>query len=126
MIDYSGTLEDSVDMSAFCEALRAAAVDTGVFPMPGVRVRAVRCDHWSVADGDPKHDFIDISVRIRAGRSGDAKAHATQTIFAAAQDFLAPLMTGRSVALSLELREIDPDMSRKAGTIRDHLGLTDG
>ncbi len=126
MIDYSGNLEDAVDMSALCEALRVAAIDTGVFPMPGIRVRAVRCDHWSVADGDRLHGFVDISVRIRAGRPADAKAHATETIFAAAEAFLAPLMAGRSVALSLELREIDPDLSRKAGTIRKHLGLTDG
>lgn len=121
-IDYSPNLEEAVDIAALCDVIRRAAIGTGVFPMPGVRVRAHRAAHVSIADGDAQHGFIDISVRLRAGRPKDAKERATQMIFDAAYDFLAPVMRRRSIALSLEMRDIDPDLSPKAGTIRDHLG----
>lgn len=121
-IDYSGNLEDVLDMSAFCEIVRATAATLNTFPLAGIRVRATRVDHYAIADGHPAHGFIDISIRIRGGRDPQVKAHATTTIFEAARDFLKPAMAERSIALSLEMRDIDPGLSPKTGTIRQHLG----
>lgn len=120
-IEYSGNIETVADMSGLCETIRATAATIDTFPMAGIRVRAVRVDHYAIADGDPKHGFIDISIRLRGGRSPDEKSYATQCIFAAARDFLAPTMALHSIALSLEMRDIDPNLSPKTGTIRDHL-----
>ncbi|MDC0739626.1 5-carboxymethyl-2-hydroxymuconate isomerase [Cognatishimia sp. SS12] len=121
-IDYSGNLEESVDMSAFCQHIRAAAAQIDTFPMPGIRVRAVKVDHYAIADGQAKHAFIDISIRLRGGRPDDVKKDATQRIFEAARTFLTPVMQTNSLALSVEMRDIDPDLSPKTGTIREHLG----
>ena len=123
-IDYSANLEEIVDMGKFCEAVRAEAAGIAAFPMPGIRVRAVRVDHYAIADGNPKHGFVDISVRLRGGRPSEAKHEAIQRIFDAAKEFLAPAMAGHSIALSTEMRDIDPELSPKTGTIRDHLGGT--
>ena len=120
-IEYSANLEDILDVSALCDHLRIAAIDTGVFPMPGVRVRAFRADHVSIADGNPKHAFLDLSIRLRAGRAVEAKSRATQAMFDALQAFVAPALAHHSIALSVEMRDIDPDLSPKTGTIRDHL-----
>lgn len=122
VIEYSGNLDGTVDLGAFCRALRVAAIETGLFPMPGIRVRAFRADHHAIADGDPKHGFIDIAVRLRAGRPQDRKAAATAHLFAAAKAFLEPVLAHHSLALSMEMRDIDADLSPKTGTIRDHLG----
>ncbi|AUH34237.1 5-carboxymethyl-2-hydroxymuconate Delta-isomerase [Paracoccus tegillarcae] len=121
IVDYSANLEQEIDMSAFCDHLRRAAVKIDAFPDAGIRVRAIPAPHWSIADGNPHHGYVDISIRLRAGRPDDVKTAATQAIFAAAHDFLAPLMASRPLALSLEMRDIDPALSPKAGTIRDHL-----
>ncbi len=51
----------------------------------------------------------------------EVKKAATQELFDAARRFLAPVMNARPVALSFEMRDIDPDLSPKTGTIRDHL-----
>jgi 5-carboxymethyl-2-hydroxymuconate isomerase len=123
-IEYSSNLEDVVDMGAFCEAVRRAATEIEAFPNAGIRVRAFRADHYAIADGDPKHGFVDISIRLRGGRPDEVKQAATRRIFEAARDFLAPAMKTRSIALSLEMRDIDPALSPKTGTIRDHLGQT--
>jgi 5-carboxymethyl-2-hydroxymuconate isomerase len=121
IVDYSANMEDRLDMAAFCDGLRRAAIATGILPLAGVRVRAVRADHVSIADGNPAHGYVDISVRLRAGRDPDSRKAATAAIFAAARAMLAPAMAQHPVALSLEMRDIDPELSPKCGTIRDHL-----
>lgn len=121
MIDYSPNIEDRVDIAKLCNVLRLAAIETGVFPMPGVRVRAMRADHVSIADGDATHGYIDISVRLRGGRDLATRKSATDQLFTAVKTFLAPAMTQHSIALSFEMRDIDPELSPKTGSIRDHL-----
>lgn len=120
-IDYSANLEDKVDMAALCEAIRAEAATIAAFPTPGIRVRATRVDHYAIADGNPKHGFIDISVRLREGRSDEVKQDAITRIFNAAKTSLADAMASHSIALSAEMRDIDAALSPKTGTIRDHL-----
>ena len=120
-IEYSSNLEDALDMSAFCDCLRRTAVEIEAFPLAGVRVRAFATDHYSIADGNPDHGFIDLSVRLRGGRPLDVRKAAVEKLFDAAKRFLEPVMATRSIALSLEIRDIDPELSPKAGTIRDHL-----
>ena len=124
-VEYSGNLEDAVDIGALCEAIRVEAARIDTFPMPGIRVRATRVDHYAIADGDPKHGFIDISIRLRGGRPMDVRKDATARIFEAARAFLAPAMATRSIALSLEMRDIAPDLSPKTGTTRDHLEISE-
>ena len=123
-IEYSSNLEEAVDVAALCGCLRQTAVGIEAFPLAGVRVRAFAADHYSIADGNPDHGFIDISVRLRGGRSLDVRKAAVDKIFEAASAFLAPAMATRSIALSLEMRDIDPELSPKTGTIRDHLEET--
>ncbi len=120
-IDYSANLDDVVDMGALCEAIRAVAADIDTFPTAGIRVRASRVDHFAMADGNAKHGFIDLSVRLREGRPDDVKQDAIARIFAALKAFMAPAMETRSVALSAEMRDIDAALSPKFGNVRDHM-----
>jgi 5-carboxymethyl-2-hydroxymuconate isomerase len=123
MIDYSVNVEPDVDIGALCDTLRDVAASIDAFPLAGVKVRAVRVDHYSIADGNPEHGFIDISVRIREGRDMETKQNAAQKIFDAANEFVADVMRRRSLALSLELRDIDAALSPKSGSIRKYLEL---
>mgnify|MGYP001954737348 CR=1 FL=1 len=120
-VEYSANLEERVDMPALCNHLRLAAIETGLFPMAGIRVRAFRADHVSIADGNPTHSFLDLSIRLREGREQRAKEAATQHIFDALNSFLAPAMAKHSIALSMEMRDIDATLSPKSESIRDHL-----
>ena len=123
-IDYSANLERVIDMTALCEALRAAAAEIDTFPMPGIRVRATRVDHYAIADGNAAHGFIDLSIRLRAGREQDIKHEAVERMFAALKRFVEPAMATHSIALSAEMRDIDASLSPKFGNIRDHLERT--
>src|SRR3954467_14061829 len=50
-IEYSANLDDLVEMGKVVEVVRKAAVETGIFPLGGIRVRAIRCEHYALADG---------------------------------------------------------------------------
>ena len=123
MIDYSVNVETDVDIGALCDTLRDVAASIDAFPLAGVKVRAVRVDHYAIADGNPEHGFIDISVRIREGRDMETKQNAAQKIFDAANEFVADVMRRRSLSLSLELRDIDAALSPKSGSIQKYLEL---
>ena len=123
MIDYSANVEPDVNMGALCDTLRDVAASIDAFPLAGIKVRAVRVDHYAIADGNPEHGFIDISVRIREGRDMETKQNAAQKLFDAANEFVADVMQRRSLALSLELRDIDAALSPKSGSIRKYLEL---
>lgn len=120
-IDYSPNLEARLDIAGLCRALRDAAVDTGILPLAGIRVRATACTHVVIADGNPDHAFLDISLRLRGGRPPQAKAEATAHIFAAAEAFCAKVLESSSFMLSFEMRDIDPDLSPRTSSIRRYL-----
>ena len=120
-IEYSENLEQRVDFSTLCELLRRTAIDTGIFPVLGIRVRAYPCRHYAIADGAPDRGFIDISVRLRGGRPLAARKQATEAIFAAAKDHLDPVLSTFPMALSMEMRNIDPELSPKCNSIRDFI-----
>lgn len=120
-IDYSSNLEARLDMAGLCRVLRDAAVATGILPLAGIRVRATACTHVVIADGNPDHAFLDISLRLRGGRSEKAKAEATADIFAAAEAYCAKVLETSSFMLSFEMRDINPALSPKTSSIRHYL-----
>lgn len=120
-IEYSGNLEQAVDIGALCESIRTQATLIDTFPMAGIRVRATRVDYHAMADGDPKHGFIDLSVRLRDGRTEAVKQDAITRIFKTLKEFMEEAMQTKSIALSAEIRDINADLSPKFGNIHDHL-----
>ncbi|MFZ1816243.1 MAG: 5-carboxymethyl-2-hydroxymuconate Delta-isomerase [Rhizobiaceae bacterium] len=120
-IDYSTNLENRLDMPGLLEAIRIAAIETGLFPLAGIRIRATACTHTLMADGNSDHAFLDLSVRLRAGRDLSARKAATEQIFAAMRTFCAPLLESSSFMLSMEMREIDPELSPRDSSIRKYL-----
>lgn len=120
-IDYSPNLEERLDIAGLCVVLRDAAMQTGVFPLAGLRIRATPATHVVMADGNPDHAYLDLSIRLRAGRTAEAKATATQTIFDATKAYCADVLATSSFMLSMEMRDIDPDLSPKVSSIRKYL-----
>jgi len=64
---------------------------------------------------------LDVSIRLRAGRSQDAKDAATAHIFQAAESYCSELLQSSSFMLSMEMRDIDPTLSPKTSSIRKYL-----
>ena len=80
-IEYSANLEPRVDIGALCEVVRKAAGETGIFPIGGIRVRAIRCEHYAIADGKPDYGFVAMLLRLGEGRDLPARQKAGAHVF---------------------------------------------
>ncbi|MFD1942624.1 5-carboxymethyl-2-hydroxymuconate Delta-isomerase [Paradevosia shaoguanensis] len=120
-IEYSANLDERVDMQALCALISLTVLETGLFEVGAVRVRAFRAEAYSIADALPENGFIDMSFRIGQGRTDEEKRRTGEAIFKAVGDYLAPLFDTPHFALSLEIREIHPDLSWKKNAIHPRL-----
>lgn len=120
-VEYSANLESRADLDALCATLLETILETGLFETGAVRVRALKADHYAVADRLPENGFIDLNFRIGNGRSAEEKKRTGEALFAAASATLAPLFETPHFALSLEIREIDADLSWKKNAIHPRL-----
>ena len=120
-IEYSANLDAEVDMSEICELVRKAAVETGIFPLGGIRVRAIRCEHYAIADGRPGYGFLAMLLRLGEGRDLAARQTAGEHIFRTLSSHLEPLFAKGKFALSFDMQINDKDVSWKRNTIHDSL-----
>lgn len=120
-IEYSANLDKAVDMRHLCALVSRAILDTGLFERGAVRVRAFSAEAYAVADGLPQNGFIDMNFRIGKGRSAEEKKLTGEAIFSAVTDHLAKLFETPHFALSLEIREIDAELSWKKNAIHPRL-----
>ncbi|MBN9244707.1 MAG: 5-carboxymethyl-2-hydroxymuconate Delta-isomerase [Mesorhizobium sp.] len=121
VVEYSANLDASVDIAQLCTLLSRTIFDTGLFELGAIRVRAFRAEAYAVADRLPENGFIDLNLRIGKGRSAEEKKRAGEAIFAAVTAHLAGLFATPHFALSLEIREIDADLSWKKNAIHPRL-----
>lgn len=120
-VEYSANLERLTDLDDLCHRLHAAVMASGLFELGAVRVRALRADHYAVADLLPQNAFAHLTLRIGAGRSRNERKAAGDLIFAAATQALGPLFATPHFALTLEMVEIDPGLSWKKNAIHPRL-----
>jgi 5-carboxymethyl-2-hydroxymuconate isomerase len=120
-IEYSANLELRIDIGAACEVVRQAAVETGMFPLGGIRVRAISCRHYAIADARPGLGFIDMVLRLGEGRDLAARKQAGEHIFKALSDYLDPLFRDDKFALSFDMQINDKETSWKRNGIHDLL-----
>jgi len=106
---------------ALFERLHASAADTGIFPLKGIRSRAYACHHYRIADGNPDHIFIHLTVLIGAGRSMEARGLAAKKFFAILEQHFSHCFNDRGVAMSFELRELKPVLKYNKNNIADYL-----
>ena len=123
-ITHSRNLGEAVDLDALCAAVAAAMEATGMFPLGGIRVRMIACDHYRIADGHAENMFADMVLRVGAGRPAEARRVAAQAVWDATVAHLGALFDTPHFALSFEMREIDPEFSWKKNSI--HARVTGG
>ena len=120
-IEYSKGLADQVDVGELVGQLHARMVASAMFPTAGIRVRAFSADHALVADGLAENNFVAMTLSVGAGRAqADLKCEGDQ-LFSIAQSVLQAPLSQPHFALSLEIREINPDLSWKDTPIHGRL-----
>jgi 5-carboxymethyl-2-hydroxymuconate isomerase len=120
-LEYSANLDSRVDMQAVVEVVRKAAVETGIFPLGGIRVRAIRCEHTAIADGRPHFGFLDMVLRLGEGRDLATRKKAGEHIFQVLSAWLDPVFAESKFALSFDMQINDKETSWKRNNIHDAL-----
>jgi len=123
IIESSENVRDRCQMSDLIGAVHGAALETGVFPIGGLRTRLFEStvDNYRIADGDENNAFVHITVRIGPGRDLETKRRAGQAIFDAACHALSSAYQESPLAISLEVQEIDADLSFKMNNLHDYV-----
>ena len=120
-IEYSANLEGRVDIAAVVELVRNAAVQTGIFPLGGIRVRAIKCEHYAIADGRRNYGFLDMVLRLGEGRDLPTRKQAGEHIFKTLSAYLDPVFANSKFALSFDMQINDKETSWKRNNIHDAL-----
>jgi len=120
-IEYSANLDSRLDMGEVVEVVRKAAVETGIFPLGGIRVRAIRCEHYAIADGRGDYGFLDMVLRLGEGRDLATRKKAGEHIFRALSQHLDPVFSQSKFALTFDMQINDKETSWKRNNIHDAL-----
>ena len=120
-LEYSANLDGLVDMGATVEVVRKAAVETGIFPLGGIRVRAVKCEHCAIADGGKNYGFLDMVLRLGEGRDLATRKKAGEHVFKALSAYLDPVFAQSKFALSFDMQINDKETSWKRNNIHEAL-----
>jgi 5-carboxymethyl-2-hydroxymuconate isomerase len=120
-IEYSANLDGRIDMGTVVELVRKEAVATGIFPLGGIRVRAVRCEHYAIANGAKNLGFLDMVLRLGEGRDLPTRQKAGEHIFKALSAYLDPVFANGRFALSFDMQINDKETSWKRNNIHESL-----
>ena len=121
IIEYSSNLDAELDIDELINVLHQVAANIDALPVAGLRTRAVRREHYRIADGHLQNTFLHVVLRIAHGRSLEVKQAAGNAIFEALCAHLKAVYEQIPMAISFEMQEIDPDFRWKKNNLREYL-----
>jgi 5-carboxymethyl-2-hydroxymuconate isomerase len=121
IIEYSANIEDRIALDELLDKLHNCALDTGVFPLGGLRVRAHRTDAYRIADKAPENGFVHVTALIGHGRPLDVQQRAGEQLFAALTAHLDPLYATGPLAISLNVQEFHPVLNFKKNNLHEYV-----
>lgn len=126
-LEYSANLREAGRFGELCRKLAGYMVDLEVdgariFPAGGVRVRAIACEDYCIADGSiADAGFVHAVLKIGAGRSDAAKTATCTGLFEIMKAHFALLYAHRGLALSLEFIEFSESGTLKHNNLHARL-----
>ncbi|ETS99529.1 5-carboxymethyl-2-hydroxymuconate Delta-isomerase [Providencia sp. PROV188] len=97
--------------------VNSALAGTGIFPLGGIRSRAIWLDTWQMADGKHDYAFVHMTLKIGAGRSLEDRQKTGEMLFDLIKTHFASLMAKRYLALSFTMEELDPVLNYKQNNV---------
>ena len=109
-LEYSANLADPQRLGELCKELAQrldAQRENGerVYPLGGIRVRALRCEQYCIADGRPDAAFLHANLKIGEGRPEAVRKATGDALFALIKQRFAEEFEHQGLALSLEINE---------------------
>ncbi|MCO5399838.1 5-carboxymethyl-2-hydroxymuconate Delta-isomerase [Ralstonia soli] len=108
IIEYTANVEADARIPELMRVLNdVLIVHADVFPIGGIRTRALRLDQYRMADGAADDAFIHVAFRIKAGRPKAVTGPICAEMFTAMRAHLSDVFARRYLGLTLELEEFN-------------------
>lgn len=118
IVEYTANIKAEADIPKLLAKANAILIaQDGIFPIGGIRSRAIELHDYSIADGQADYAFVHCNLKIGAGRTEAQKKKVGDELFAAIQAHFADLFAKRYLALSLELNEFSDSGTYKQNNI---------
>jgi 5-carboxymethyl-2-hydroxymuconate isomerase len=122
IMEYTANLKEDINIPALLRQVNETLLaQGGVYPIGGIRARAIELKDYCIADGDPRYGFVHATLKIGAGRSAEVKDKTCADLFALLKSHLFPPGSQRPCALSLELYEFAEEGTYRYNTLHAHL-----
>jgi 5-carboxymethyl-2-hydroxymuconate isomerase len=114
ILEYTDNIGSEADIPGLLLKVNNVLISfSHIFPVGGIRSRAIELHDYVVADGTHDDAFVHGLLKIGAGRSEADKKAVGDALFEVMKEHFASLYARRGLALSLELYELS-----EAGTYK--------
>jgi 5-carboxymethyl-2-hydroxymuconate isomerase len=108
IVEYTANIRAQADIAGLLCAINDALIaQPGIFPVGGIRSRAVELSEYRMADGAADYAFVHITLKMGAGRDAETRTRVGDELFEAVKAHFADLYSQRLLALSMEVCEFD-------------------
>lgn len=121
IVEYSGNLKSEINFDEFFGKVHTCLGNSGVFPLGGIRSRAICMDDYRIADAQHDYAFIHILLKVGSGRDESTRKQVCDELFEVIENYFAPLQAKRLLAISFEMQEVHPVLTYKKNNIHAFL-----
>ncbi len=131
-IEYSANLRNFGGFSKLCSELAKVLVEQQsdgkpVYPIGGIRVRAIAAEYWCVGDGSiADAAFVHARLQIGAGRSEAIRKATGDELFEALKTHFTREYQSQGLALSLEIAEFSESGTWKHNNLHGRYRAREG
>jgi len=119
IVEYSANIEAKLDLDALLDRLHQTAIETGMFPLGGIRIRAYKAEHYRIADCAEDNAFVHVTAIIGAGRPLDRREQVSKQLFESLCEALEFLSETSPLAISFNMRELDSVLNLKKNNLHE-------
>ena len=122
IFEYTDNLADQGDIPGLLQKANQVLIESGMFPVGGIRSRAIRLTEYCIADGGHDDAFVHLTVKAGAGRDPAEIAAVMDQVFEMMKAHFADIYEKQYLALSLELYEFNKFGTLKHNNIHSRYG----
>ena len=118
IVEYTDNIKNEANIAKLFEEIHKVLIARNtIFPIGGIRSRAIELHDYRMADGAEDDAFVHAILKIGAGRSAEIKKDVGDALFEVMKEHFSLLMSTRYLALSMELIEFSEAGSYKQNNI---------
>jgi 5-carboxymethyl-2-hydroxymuconate isomerase len=118
ILEYTDNIAKEANIHELLRKVHQVLISrSDLFPIGGIRSRAIELKEYYVADGTEDDAFVHGTLKIGAGRSEEDKKAVCEEIFSVMKEHFSALYEKRYLALSLELHEFSESGTYKHNNI---------